>query len=178
MPLKGEAKQKYNKVYYKKNKEYHRKHSHEYYLANKEYIQSNVKKYFEQNKEMILEKRKKSYLEKYKLESEKFKERSRQWLKRNKDYSCFKRKLRECRKQMAIPLWADLNKIKIYYQNAKLLTEVTGEKYHVDHIIPLNGRNVCGLHWEGNLQILPASMNIRKSNKTIGGCQPQQYWID
>jgi hypothetical protein len=62
------------------------------------------------------------------------------------------------RKERAIPLWADLLKIKEIYKNCP-------PTYHVDHIIPLKGKNVCGLHVENNLQYLPATENLKKRNK-------------
>lgn len=68
-------------------------------------------------------------------------------------------------KLKATPEWADLEKIKLVYEKAKWLESITGLKYHVDHVIPLQGDNICGLHiWE-NLQILEKSINLSKRNK-------------
>ena len=48
---------------------------------------------------------------------------------------------------------------------AKLREEITGFKWHIDHIIPLQGRNVCGFHVWSNLQVIPAVQNLSKGNK-------------
>lgn len=62
------------------------------------------------------------------------------------------------RKLNAIPKWADMRDIKKFYDNCP-------NGYHVDHIYPLAGKDVCGLHVIENLQYLPALENLKKGNK-------------
>ena len=67
-------------------------------------------------------------------------------------------------KKNRTPVWAKYAYIKLWYQLAKIEEVRTGRKIHVDHIIPLQGKLVCGLHCEDNLQLLFAEENIRKNN--------------
>jgi len=69
------------------------------------------------------------------------------------------------RTKFATPIWANKEKIKEIYIQAVELSESTGVRHEVDHIIPLTNKLVCGLHNEFNLQILPMSDNRIKSNK-------------
>ena len=66
--------------------------------------------------------------------------------------------------------WVNNEYIEDLYKNcreAEKLFNVVGinVKFHVDHIIPLQHKQVCGLHVEHNLQILTAEENAAKSNK-------------
>lgn len=66
--------------------------------------------------------------------------------------------LRHRRTKQHLPLWAEKHDIVSFYLNRP-------EGFHVDHIIPLNGANVSGLHVLANLQYLPAAENLSKGNK-------------
>jgi hypothetical protein len=55
--------------------------------------------------------------------------------------------------------------IKEIYDLASLRTKMTGCQWHVDHIFPLQGRLVSGLHIPENMQVIPAIINIAKKNK-------------
>ena len=66
------------------------------------------------------------------------------------------------------PLWLtkfDKLKIKCVYQMAAMYTRVNGEPWHVDHIVPLQGKTVSGLHVPDNLQVMRGIENISKKNK-------------
>ena len=88
-----------------------------------------------------------------------------EWSKANPEKLRAKDMKRKAVKLRAIPPWADKEKIEEFYFAADFLGMVTGEWYHVDHIAPLQSKFVCGLHCEQNLQVLPASANLRKSNR-------------
>lgn len=76
---------------------------------------------------------------------------------RTKGYQRYHSRLREIAESRQTPKWADRNLIRQFYVNKP-------EGYHVDHIVPLRGKLVSGLHVESNLQYLPASENMRKHN--------------
>ena len=75
---------------------------------------------------------------------------------------------RRAQRLQATPSWLTKKQEKEilkFYQLAKDRYRDTGTKYHVDHIVPLLGKNVCGLHVPWNLQLLPSTKNLSKSNK-------------
>lgn len=72
---------------------------------------------------------------------------------------------RRASKKQAVPVWMNKDAVEAVYEKARKFSEITGEPFHVDHIVPLTSDIVCGLHWEGNLQILPGVENLSKANR-------------
>ena len=94
-------------------------------------------------------------------------QKSREYQKKNPHVYAKSGAKRKAAKLQRTPLWLtdiDHERIGNEYKLAALLTKVTGSSWHVDHIIPLQGKMVSGLHVPSNLRVLPAVENIRKSN--------------
>lgn len=75
---------------------------------------------------------------------------------------------RQAAKKQRTPSWltqADWAEIEGKYHFAKVMEQITGQKYHVDHIEPLLGKDVSGLHVPWNLQVIPAKDNFAKGNR-------------
>lgn len=90
---------------------------------------------------------------------------ARAWVKRNPDKANAKTAKRQAAKIAAVPAWANDFFVKEIYHLARLRTKATGFKWHVDHIVPLRSKLVCGLHWEYNLQVIPETENRAKGNR-------------
>lgn len=95
-------------------------------------------------------------------------DRGRRWRAANLARHAARQKAREARKRLAMPSWANELDYQTVYETAARLTKETGVKHHVDHIVPLKGRLVSGLHVPWNLEAIPALDNFKKGNRFAG----------
>lgn len=141
--------------------------SAKYYIKNKERINIANLKWQHENKDYRRQKSQEYYQQHKKLITQ----RNERYRLTHRDlYSASTAKYR-ARKLQATPHWLtekDHKEIEKKYKYAKYLTDLTGEAWHVDHIHPLQGKNICGLHHPDNLQVIPGKENQSKSNKYKG----------
>ena len=117
--------------------------------------------------------KKAQYQQNYKVNNlEKHQESSRKatqkWKSKNRARATAWENAREAGKIKATPAWlSEFDKIKItcLYQVARMRSEESDQMWHVDHVVPLRSKKVCGLHVPWNLQVIPAKDNMLKSNK-------------
>jgi hypothetical protein len=96
--------------------------------------------------------------------SQRLREKALEWKKNNRARATANQIMRQISISLATPTWVNREEFFPYYVEAERLSMSTGTKYHVDHIVPLKGKTVCGLHVPWNLQVIPAIENVRKSN--------------
>jgi hypothetical protein len=133
-----------------------REYKKQYKADNRIAVSEYNKKYHEENKEERI-----SYMQDYRDNN---KDYFKNWRKLNKDLCRAQLAKYRSKKAKATPDWVDKEDLKGMYTLAKRLENLCGVSYHVDHIVPLNGENICGLHVPWNLQILEAKMNLSKGN--------------
>ena len=144
MCRKGEHTQRYED-----NKETYNKRAIEWRKTNPEKVKTTQKKYREANKQKRSE-----YL--------------KTWVEHNRGRVNAYNATRHAAKKLRTPSWlTDFDKLKIecLYQLAAMYSRESDVVWHVDHIVPLQGDNVCGLHVPWNLRVVTASENLRKYNK-------------
>lgn len=153
----NQEKRKQQSLTWVKNNPEKRKKIVEKYLKTDKYkkaLKARLKKYYRINKE-IYNTRSKDFYHKNK---ETLKAKHRDWTKKNIKKVLAYNSTKKKKVRQATPAWANLNAIRHIYENRP-------KGHHVDHIIPLQGKNVCGLHVPWNLQYLTATENMAKGNR-------------
>ena len=119
------------------------------------------KRYYEKNKEAVKARanaRSKDEVSQYK----------RKYKEANPELYKALTSVRKRRHRDATPKWITTGHklaMRQLYLQAMELTKLTGERYVVDHIVPLISDAVCGLHVPWNLRVITQDENLRKSNK-------------
>jgi len=99
--------------------------------------------------------------------TEKIRQRNKEWRKNNRHITAANNAKRKAAQLERTPNWLTLSdefEFVCIYTYATALNSI-GLSYHVDHIIPLKGKNVSGLHTPENLQVIPAIHNMQKGNR-------------
>lgn len=132
--------------------------------ANIERDRNYSRKYKSKNKNIILQ-RNKEYV---KVNPEKRKATMKAYRLANPEKDAESVRRRQAAKILRTPKWLTKNDIWMMqeiYRLAKLRTKIFGFSWHVDHVLPLQGKLVSGLHTPYNMQVIPAKQNLSKANK-------------
>ena len=139
-----------------KNPEASREMERAKYAANKERCLAAAKGWRERNPEVVPTWRKEN--------AAKLSAQRATWRSQNRGKGCADYAQRDAIRRKTT-LKASPESIAAIYARARHLTQLTGVQHHVDHIVPMRGKTVCGLHVPWNLQCLPKLDNRSKGNR-------------
>lgn len=142
----------------------------DYCQDNKEAVAERKSRYNRKNRSRITEKAKQWK----KNNPEKVSSAKKRYANRNRHVVVKMSAARRASKLKATPSWLsdeDNRNIGAIYAMAQRLSVCLGIVHHVDHIIPLRGKSVCGLHVPWNLRAIPGTANVKKSNKLLEDVQ-------
>jgi hypothetical protein len=151
MPRDKQNQKRIAKEWYERNKDLTKERARLWALNNPNKVSIKNIKYKKKNKEKITE-------------------YNKLWWSSNKDKRASYQAKRKASQLQRTPKWLtkdDLWIIEEAYSLAQLRTNLFGIDWHVDHIIPLQGKLVSGLHVPSNIQVIPATENVKKSNKHL-----------
>jgi hypothetical protein len=175
-----EKKRQYNKEYWAKNKERRSAEYKQWRDANIERVKAYNVEYHRKNAEQLCakardraasstERRLKVTAQYYRANTAQVRAKQAEYYQQNKTAFVAKQAARHAAKLRRTPAWADLAAIEAVYALRDFYTAMSlGEPFEVDHIYPLQGSTVSGLHIADNLQVIHQQDNRRKSNK-LGG---------
>lgn len=136
-----------------------------WYQANKEKHRANDAKWHERNKLKVA-----AYAKQYAHANQEIVRKAQaKYSATHKAYYGAKTMERNARKKKAVPAWANKFFIEEIYDLARRRSALKSgghAKWHVDHIVPLQSKTVCGLHVEHNLRVIPSVENYRKNNRS------------
>jgi len=156
-----EAKRAYAKVYRKENREKANKWNAHWRATNPEKARESVRKCKDKNRDAI------NYAGRlhHKAAGEARLKQKREWAAANRDKGAVYAVQRRRGVKQATPTWADKGLMDDLYRYAKIMRVSTGIKCEVDHIVPIAGADVCGLHSHDNLTVLTKAANRSKWNR-------------
>jgi hypothetical protein len=158
----------YQKAYRTANKERISQLNKDYRAKHKDKLIAYKKAWVAFNPEKVIANNKKRYLEK----KEEIKLHVTQYKKNNPHKISASNAKRKAEKLLRTPKWLteiDFERIETQYKLAKILTKLHNEPWHVDHVIPLQGKLVSGFHVPSNLQVIRGSENCSKQNTFVLG---------